>query len=341
MQVQGIQNKVTLPEGLAALAGSEIVRFCEFPSSWGKALWGRMPFKEQANDWLADLAPAEVEAALKAVEHMGRAVQDMEVERLASKAVLADGKIPVGWHVEGPGNLTRIVLTWAEDLARRVRRDQREVILSLGGKGGHQSIKLRYVDVIGLLKGVPWRGSASVNGETVSKLTMQGLALIGVALSKERPQALIQQASEETVDFADGEVTTSGWPQFFRPLSAYGELSEFAGRNVDQFMGFMTLRFKKHCWLPELEVLAAPADLRAYVVEQELRAGRCAIPHDQLKNVAAGQGTRAIWLVGDQVVSLPGAGSKPEKFLNRNKLITGTGATVLTGQPSALRIVQG
>lgn len=336
LKAQGIQLPLELPEGLAALAGKPVVLLGHFPGAWSKVLWGRQlhPVKPE------DLLDQAVVTALRDTTR-SRDEFAIEVEKLASAQIKGQGKVPVGWHALGEGNLTRILLDWADWVASNIRTDERRVILSLGGRAADKKEQtwLRYVDVVSLLKAIPWRAGGSVNGTPVTKRLMQGLALIGVALNTERPQTLIRQGVEESIDFTGGEVVTSGWPQFFRPLTAYGELSEFASNNVDHFTGHVTLRFKRFGWMPELEVLMGTAALKASVIAEDLKAGQCHIPHDQLKNSSVGQGTRATWLVDGQVLSLPGAGSKPEKFLNRNKLTTGTGATLERPVVSALRIV--
>ncbi len=338
-----IVNRVVLPAGLAALKGKKVALFASLPIMWQRALWVKPQRIVRPDDILDEETFYDILAMTDSVEK-----NQILLEQEASVTIAADEEtIAVGWHVVGPGNLTGIMLDWAKAIAQQIKAgDAVGALSSLGGKRAHDprgskgtGTRLRHVDALRLLRELPVRHWGSVNGVPVDRATLAGLALVGVALSNlsKRVQDLLCTSPEEEEAEVDGVNRAGGWPQFFTPEQSYGVLGHFAANNLKRFVGHFELRFKQGA-IPDLQVLGATASLKALAIEADLTAGRMHIPHDQFKNSSTGDGTRGCWLKDGHVLSLPGAGSKPEKFLNRNKLVTGTGAIVANPSDSALRL---
>ena len=324
-------GNILLPAAFGALQGKKPVFFTEFPGLWAKALFGRYTVSvTDARELVDEIGHRE------ALARSGGQPDRMAIamEEMACKTLGPD-EVAIGWHVTGPGNLTKLILNWVNDLVNEIRQGPigREAAMrSLGAIMG----KIRYVEVLRLIRGLPIRVHGSVNGLPVDQDLFKGLALLGVTLTTQRPQDLLCESPVEDEELAGGN-DISGWPQLFVPRSDYGQLSDFSRNNMLQFAGHIALQFKQG-YGAELQLLAAGPGLKVMAVEADLLAGNMHAVHDQLKNTSVGQGVRGMFLVGDEVRTLPGANSKPEKCLNRNKLITGTGAEVLDRQASALHI---
>lgn len=332
----GAFGKMTLPNVVAQrfLTKENPVLLSELPEQWHKPLFGKRLQVKAAEEILELLAPE----MLAGIASGDRNVDAIETERRASLALIKEGRFPIGWHVEGEGNLTQALIAWGQWAVTQLRAGNKiGLIKSLGGAAGKGGQKLRHVDVLQMLRDTPLRHGGAINGISVGKATLGGLALVCCALTSRRVQDCIKQALEKQAEYGEDE-GEDGWPQFFTPAMAYGQLSEFAANNVERFTAHLTVSFRRNQLTPELDVIAAPFGMKAYVIAQDLAEGTCHIPHDQLKNSSIGQGARATWLVDGNVVSLCGAGSKPEKFLNRQKLLTGNGAVLLQRQGSKLRV---